>query len=297
MTNDSVSPARFAPPIGGFQELDGRRLFLHRSGDGGPAVVFLPGASAVGLDYLGVQQEVARFTTAVVYDRGGTGYSDPLPLPRTAAEVATELHELLLALDIPGPYVLAAHSLGGLYAHGFAQLRPREVAGLVWLDALHPAWDDFMPPTASLAEAERTAPDLDRLGRLRPVLRETYAELRTGYPEHVREALVEAKVSDDWLRAGVTERTGLVELAAELRAGPDLPDVPVIALTVVGTDPAQPEQLSRELHSGKTKMDAALVSKVSHGEQRVLTDTLHHRLCFDRPDAVVQAIRDVVDRS
>ncbi len=297
MTNDSTSPARFAPPIGGFQELDGRRLFVHRSGDGGPAVVFLPGASAVGLDYLGVQQEVARFTTAVVYDRGGTGYSDPLPLPRTAAEVVTELHELLLALDIPGPYVLAAHSLGGLYAHGFAQLHPREVAGLVWLDALHPAWDDFMPPSASLAEAERTAPDPDRLDELRPVLRETYAELRTGYPEHVREALVEAKVSDDWLRAGVAERTGLVELAAELRAGPDLPDVPMIALTVVGTDPAQPEQRSRELHDGKTKMDAALVSKVSHGEQRVLTDTLHHRLCFDRPDAVVQAIRDVVDRS
>ncbi|MBB5854490.1 alpha/beta fold hydrolase [Amycolatopsis umgeniensis] len=297
MTDDSTPPARPAPPIGGFQEIDGRRLFVHRSGDGGPAVVVLPGASAVGLDYLGIQQEVARFTTAVVYDRGGTGYSDPLPLPRTAAAVATELHALLLAQDVPDPYVLAAHSLGGLYAHRFAQLYPGEVAGLVWLDALHPAWDDFMPASASLAEAERTAPDVEQLDRLRPVLRETYAELRSGYPEHVREALIEAKVSDDWLRAGVAERGGLVELAAELRAGPELPDVPVIALTVVGTDPAQPEQLSRELCDGKTRMDAALVSKVSRGEQRVLTDTLHHRLCFDRPDAVVQAIRDVVDRS
>ncbi|EMD30237.1 MerR family transcriptional regulator [Amycolatopsis azurea] len=77
------------PPVGGVQEIDGRRLFAHRSGDGGPSVVFLPDASAGGLDYFGVQQEVSRFTTAVVYDRGGTGYSDPLPLPRTATAGVT----------------------------------------------------------------------------------------------------------------------------------------------------------------------------------------------------------------
>ncbi|EME60197.1 alpha/beta fold hydrolase [Amycolatopsis decaplanina] len=277
------------PPVGGFQEIDGRRLFVHRSGDGGPAVVFLPGASAVGLDYFGVQQEVSRFTTAVVYDRGGTGYSDALPLPRGATAVATELRELLLALDIRAPYVLAAHSLGGLYAHRFAQLYPREVAGLVFLDALHPDWDDFMPPAASLAAAERPSPGPDRTA-----LRAMYAELREDYPEDVLQALVEAKVSDEWLRAGAAERTGLVALATEVRAGPSLPDVPMVALTVVGTDPAHPSQ---ELNEAKMKMEAARVSGFFRGEQRVLSDTLHHRLCFDRPDAVVQAIRDVVDGS
>ncbi|WP_037319099.1 alpha/beta fold hydrolase [Amycolatopsis orientalis] len=285
MTNDTTS----APPVGGFQDVDGRRIFSHRSGDGGPAVVFLPGAGAVGLDYFGVQREVSRFTTAVVYDRGGTGYSDPLPLPRTATAVATELRELLRAQDIPGPFVLAPHSLGGLYAHRFAQLYPEDVAGLVWLDGLHRDWDDFMPPEASLAAAERSAPALDQLEQLRPSLRETYAELRTDYPEQLRESLIEAKVSDEWLRSGIAERGGLVDLATELRAGPGLPDVPLIALTVVG-DATQPKS-----NEGKSKMDAALVDTVSHGEQRVLTDTLHHRLCFDRPDAVVQAIRDVVD--
>jgi pimeloyl-ACP methyl ester carboxylesterase len=259
--------------------------------------VFLPGASAVGLDYFGVQQQVSRFTTAVVYDRGGTGYSDPLPLPRTATAVAAELRAVLHAQDIPAPYVLAAHSLGGLYAHRFTQLYPRDVAGLVWLDGLHRDWDDFMPPTVDLAAAGRMAPDPEQLERMRPALREMYDELRADYPEHVRQALVEAKVSHEWLRAGVAERTKLPELATELRAGPDVPDVPVVALTVVGIDPAQDERTSRAMNDAKTKLDAALVNAVSHGEQRVLSDTLHHRLCFDRPDAVVQAIRDVVDRS
>ena len=128
MIDDSIPSARLAPPVGGLHEIDGRRLFLHRSGSGGPAVVFLPGASAVGLDYFGVQREVSRFTTAMVYDRGGTGYSDTLPLPRTAAAVATELRDLLRGLEIPAPHVLAAHSLGGFYAHRFAQLFPDEVA-------------------------------------------------------------------------------------------------------------------------------------------------------------------------
>lgn len=301
MTNNSTSSARLTPPIGGFQEIDGRRVFVHRSGSGGPAVVFLPGASAVGLDYFGVQQQVSQFTTAVLYDRGGTGYSDPLPLPRTAAAVATELHELLHAQDIAAPYVLVAHSLGGFYAHRFAQLYPQEVAGLVWLDAFHRDWDDFMPPAAGLAAVEQMAPDLEQLEQMRPALREMSAELLADYPEHVRQALIDAKVSDEWTHVGIAERTKLAELATELRAGPNIPDVPVIALTVLGIDPAQQaltsERTLQEMHDGKTRMDAALVSAVSHGEQRILSDTLHHRLCFDRPDAVVQAIRDVVDRA
>ena len=200
MTNNSTSSARLAPPVGGFQEIDGRRIFVHRSGSGGPAVVFLPGAGAVGLDYFGVQQEVSQFTTAVVYDRGGTGYSDPLPLPRTAAAVATELRELLRAQNIAAPYVLVAHSLGGFYAHRFAQLYPQDVAGLVWLDAFHRDWDDFMPPAAGLAAVEQMAPDREQLEQMRPALREMLAELLADYPEHVRQALIEAKVSDEWTR-------------------------------------------------------------------------------------------------
>ncbi|MEV0338804.1 alpha/beta hydrolase [Nocardia sp. NPDC050713] len=297
MTNNSTPSARLAPPVGGFQQVDGRRVFVHRSGSGGPAVVFLPGASAVGLDYLGVQQQVSEFTTAVVYDRAGTGYSDPVPLPRTAAAVATELRVLLRAQNIPAPYVLAPHSLGGFYAHRFAQLYPRDVAGLVWLDGLHRDWDDFMPPAMRLAAAERMGTGPEQLEQLRPVLRAMRAELLADYPEHVRRSLIEAKESDEWIRVGIAERSNLTELATELRAGPNLPDVPVVALSALGADPAQPAETQRQMRAGRRRMDAALVSAVSHGEQRVLSDTAHHRLCFDRPDAVVQAIRDVLARA
>lgn len=310
MTNDSrTSTTRLTPPTGGFQEIDGRRVFVHLAGSGGPAVVFVPGANEVGLDYFLVQQQVSRFTATVLYDRGGTGYSDPVPLPRTAAAVATELHELLRSQDVPAPYVLVAHSLGGAYAHRFAQLYPHEVAGLAWLDAFHRDWDDFMPAEAGLAAGEQMAPSLEQVRQVRPALREMYADLLVDYPDQLRQPLIEAHVSEEWLQAGFTERGNLVALADELRAGPDFPDVPLIALTTEGSDPAQQaltspqtqqglsERTIHALHEGKRRMITALVGAVSHGEQRVIADVGHSQLSFHRPEVVVQAIRDLVDRA
>ncbi|MFF4925401.1 alpha/beta fold hydrolase [Kitasatospora sp. NPDC001261] len=301
MTNESTSSTPLHPPVGGFQEIDGRRLYLHRQGTGGPAVILLPGASAIGLDYFGVQQGASRFTTAVVYDRGGTGFSDDAALPRTAAEVATELHELLHAQGVPGPYVLVAHSLGGAYAHGFAQRYPQDVAGLVWLDAFHRDWDDYMPAEASLAASVRLSPTEEQLRQALPGIRQMAAELLVDFPADVRDAVVEYHVSERWIHAGIAERASMADLAVELRAGADLPDVPLIALTPLGVDPGQQALMSEEalraMHDGKTRLYAAMVDAVSDGEQRILPDTGHSQFVFERADAVVQAIRDVVDRA
>jgi pimeloyl-ACP methyl ester carboxylesterase len=142
--NTTTRPARQAP-LGRFYDINERSLFLHRSGSGGPAVVFLPGASAIGLDYLNIHDRVSQFTTSVLYDRGGTGWSDPADLPRPLAEVAVELRELLRATDVPVPYVLVAHSLGCAYTRRFVQLLPEEVAGVVYLDGIVEDWETYMP--------------------------------------------------------------------------------------------------------------------------------------------------------
>ena len=301
MTKNIASATRPAPPTGGFQEVEGRRVFVHRLGGGGPAVVFLPGSGAVGLDYFAVQQGVSQFRTAVVYDRGGSGYSDPVPLPRTAAAVATELHELLYTQDLTAPYVLVAHSLGGAYAHRFTQLYPQQVAGLVWVDGFHRDWADFMPAAANPSAGRQTAPGPEQIRQMRPTLREMFAELVAHYPQHMRQPLIEAHVSDEWLRVGIAERSNLAALTDELHTGPDIPDVPLIALTAEGTDPGpqmpMPEQTVRAIHEGMRRMAAAVVSAVSFGEHRVVSDVGHSQLCFSRPDAVVQAIRDVLERA
>ena len=78
-------------------------MLLHRSGSGDPAVVFLVGGGAVGLDYLNLQQRAAELATSVIFDRAGTGWSQRVDLPRASAEVIEELRALLTAAEVPLP--------------------------------------------------------------------------------------------------------------------------------------------------------------------------------------------------
>src|SRR3984957_2410097 len=157
-------------PLGRHYEVAGRQLALHRAGAGGPSVVFLPGAGLIGLDYLNIQSEIAGSTTAVIYDRAGTGWSDAIALPRTAAAVAEELRALLAAAEVPLPYVLVGHSLGGAYLRRYAQLFPDEVAGLLFLDPSHEGYADF-PRQAFLAQARQALAMLPALLNLRKFYR------------------------------------------------------------------------------------------------------------------------------
>lgn len=56
----------------------------------------------------------------MLVDRGGIGWSDPAPWPRTPATTADELELLIAALGIDSPVILAGHSIGGLVARLFA---------------------------------------------------------------------------------------------------------------------------------------------------------------------------------
>ena len=54
-----------APPVGRYYEVEGGGYCCTNRVGGGPAVVFLAGGGAVGLDYLNVQQRAAELTTSV----------------------------------------------------------------------------------------------------------------------------------------------------------------------------------------------------------------------------------------
>ena len=72
--------------------------------------------------------------------------SDAIAQPRTTPEVVADLHALLQAAAIPGPYVLAGHSLGGFMARLYAATYPDEVVGLVLVDAYSERLETLMPP-------------------------------------------------------------------------------------------------------------------------------------------------------
>ncbi|MCK2213440.1 alpha/beta hydrolase [Actinomadura sp. ATCC 31491] len=290
------------PPLGRTYEVAGRRLALHRSGEGGPAVVFLPGAGLVGLDFLNVHERVAAFTTSVVYDRAGTGWSDPAPLPRRPGEVAGELRELLRAAGVPGPYVLAGHSLGAFYARRYAQLHPADVAGLLLLDPGHEDIASYLPPEMTELN-ERMKPDPAQLPELTDEQlaagRAQYAQLYAAWPDAVRDALAEHHLTT-W-RSSLAETENFeTDVYDELRGGGPLPDVPLLVLTAGGDNPYWERFMSRELMrqglDGIRAMHAAIAASVPRGEQRVLEGGSHQYAHLEQADEVVRAVRDLVKR-
>ncbi|MGE5212152.1 MAG: alpha/beta fold hydrolase [Nitrospirota bacterium] len=131
----------------------GRKMYLECRGTGSPTVVLVSGKgnradiwNTPNPEKPGpvVFTEVARLTRVCAYDRPGTtgalasepSRSDPVPEPITVADAVVDLHALLIASKEPGPFVLVGHSIGGLISRLYASTYPRDVSGLVLIDAL-----------------------------------------------------------------------------------------------------------------------------------------------------------------
>src|SRR5215216_1696212 len=147
-------------PVGRLVDVGGYRLHLACQGEGSPTVVMEAAIGETGLLWSPVQPTVAQRTRACVYDRAGYGWSDPSPRPRTAAVMVEELHRLLGAAGVPGPYVLVGHSFGGLLVRLYAARYPQEVAGLVLVDSAHEQQHRRAP-----AEIRELAPQFEEQAR------------------------------------------------------------------------------------------------------------------------------------
>jgi pimeloyl-ACP methyl ester carboxylesterase len=101
-------------------------------------VILEPGGGASAATLGWIAPAVARDTRVCVYDRAGRGWSDPAETPPDGARIATDLHTLLGRANVPGPYVLAGHSFGGLYVMRYAAQYPDQVAGMVLIDSTAP---------------------------------------------------------------------------------------------------------------------------------------------------------------
>jgi pimeloyl-ACP methyl ester carboxylesterase len=136
----------------------GREIYLECHGTGSPTVVLISGARGAHDDWThvidpddsagdpkpsdsAVFPEVSSFTRVCAYDRPGTTYMDGTPTtstpvlqPTSAKDGTADLHALLTAAEEPGPYVIVAHSWGGLIGYLFASDSPDEVSGLVLID-------------------------------------------------------------------------------------------------------------------------------------------------------------------
>jgi pimeloyl-ACP methyl ester carboxylesterase len=220
-----------------------------------------------------------------VYDRAGRGWSDPAASPPDGAQITTDLHTLLDRAQVPGPYVLAGHSFGGLYVRTYAAKYPDEVAGLVLVDSTAARDTPVTAPPAGSYSVLRHLSSLvattSRLGVGWLIAYTGFSELPPQYRDDARATGATAKEM-----GGVIEEYGVANRSAaaagELRS---LDAKPLIVLTATVSNS----------NGWIAKQDE--MTKLSTNSLHRLEPGASHASFVDDPAhaaAVTQAIHDVV---
>jgi pimeloyl-ACP methyl ester carboxylesterase len=303
----AVSPAlrASASPVAtgdfsGLVDIGGRSLYLECRGQGSPTVILEAGAygradvwSRDNLRPAGertmVLPGVAAFTRVCAYDRPGTigevnpdldpagppflpSRSDPVPQPRTAQEMMADLHALLGAADIPGPYVLVGHSAGGMIARLYASTYPDDVVGMVLLDTTHEdVWPRFHQ---ALTPAQWT--EFEALTVNDP-------ELLAAYPEAER-----------WWTAPLTDAASANQLRQARRDAPMRPMPLVVLAHGIPFEAPMPGWPTDEMEAIMLALQHDLAQLVPDARLIIATES-GHNIHQDQPDLVIDAIRQVVD--
>jgi pimeloyl-ACP methyl ester carboxylesterase len=280
---------RVYPPPGKLVDLGGYRLHLYCSGQGGPTVILDYGRVGSYLDWHKVQPQVARFTRVCSYDRAGYGWSDPSPNPRLPSVMAEELHTLLTKAGEKPPYVMVGHSFGSFDVLMYAHKHRENVAGIVLVDGSHP--DQRLPfhwrDKLWLRMMQFTAPfGLPRCRRW-----------CGGGPAEIAPIKTAIFCRSHIYRTDYDQWAAFPEGAEEVRKLTSLGDLP---LHVVSRDPDRrpgaddPAFSSREQHWFKLQQELLRLS--TNATHSVATGS-GHDVMKDRPDAVVEAIRKIVEKA
>lgn len=288
-TLGAAADARSYPMPGQLIDVGGHRLHLHCTGSGSPTVVLEPGGGEMSSNLGWITPAVAAHTRVCVYDRAGRGWSEPADTPQDGTQIATDLHTLLHKGHVPGPYVLAGHSFGGLYVLTFAARYPDEVAGMVLVDST-----DTASAVKSGAASPGKAGSYDLLGRVSALVSITtrlglgrlYAPFEGGsLPPRSRDEVRANMATASNLRSTIDEYAQANASMQEAASLHDFADKPLVVLTAgIGSDAT---------HLAEQNDLATLSSDSVH---RVIEGASHEALIAneDGAAATTQAILDVV---
>ncbi len=277
---------RFAMP-GHLYDVGGHRLHLNCTGTGSPVVVLESGLGESSPQWARITGAVSGTTRICAYDRAGQGWSEDAPHPQDSLAVAKDLHTLLAAAGEQGPFVLAAHSVGGAYAMTFAARYPAEVAGMVLLDSSSPrqfsVLPDYKMEYALIRRLYGVAPLLARLGVAR-VIKPLAASNVPGEAGREARAFAASPRSAQAARDEVSVYHAAFEQA---RALTSLGNKPLVVLTAT-------DSLAKTRGWKEAQRQLALLS-TNHSAR--VTDSSHGGLLEDAPAfrASAQAITDVVN--
>ncbi len=134
------APSPTQPPTDGTvvrYTVKGRQMAMACFGTGSPTVLVIPGLTASTSNWEAVARLASGRTRVCTWDRPGLGQSEQRPATAkpSVGDMGRELSALLLVAHVDPPYVVVAHSFGGLIARAFIAQRPADVRGVLMVDA------------------------------------------------------------------------------------------------------------------------------------------------------------------
>ncbi len=276
------------PPPGKMIDVGRFRMHLYCVGQGSPTVILDSGLSDTWLHWHKVQPQVAQFTRVCSYDRAGLGWSEPSPRPRTSRVIAEELHALLKKAQVPPPFVLVGHSMGGLNVRMYVSLYPSDVVGMVLVDACHPEQSRRLPQAANpwrnaMLWQKRLMPF--GIPRFLGWCGQGMAEVQPAFRSF--DCSVQQKLG--WS----AETDSFNESLRQVGATGSLGDMPLVVLSHVPGAKQPGFEQRKSFEASWAQMQEELARLSSRGCRRIAPGSGHlvHR---ERPDLVIDAIRDVV---
>jgi pimeloyl-ACP methyl ester carboxylesterase len=286
------------PAPGTMIDVGGHRLHLHCLGEGRPTVILDAGAGPLGsLSWKNIHVDLALDTQVCAYDRAGILWSERSPEARPGENAIADFSALLNGAGEAGPVVLVGHSLGGQFAVEFATLYPERVAGLVLVDASHPAMLERLPaeirtafvPPRALRTAARVAA---RLGIVRLLGADLAAPHLTPAEEEALSAfLPRSTIANlDEIEEAVLSNM-FVPRAGALGARP------VVLLSAGRFGPGEPPGWSVEwsityMQVWDEMQDSIAV--ISTASRRLIAEESDHMIHWNEPELVTEAVRNVV---
>ena len=289
-TVQSASDEDFAMP-GDLVDVGNHSLHLNCTGSGSPTVVLQAGGGEMSSAFGWVAPAVSEQTRVCVYDRASHGWSETSGTAQDGDEIAADLHSLLNQAQVPGPYVLAGHSFGGLYTLSYADLYPDEVAGMVLVDTTAPASEPAPQGTTSddADAVDRVAALLGttaRMGVGRLVSGSDFGDL----PPESRDEMRAAAATESHLRGTVEEYLKASTSGGQAARLEDFDSKPLVVLTAgVGNDAAWVER-REELATLSEDSDHRLIEGADHSA--LIHDEEHAAATSDAILDVVASVRD-----
>jgi len=287
----------------------GRRMNIYCIGRGSPTVIFESGLGDQVRAWAMVQPAVGKFTRACSYDRAGLGFSYPSGREGTSENAVDDLHRLLVAAAINPPYVLVGHSLGGMYVRLYADHHGSEVSGMVLVDPMSEEQGrrdaELDPKTpAAIEDFVKTIRNECIPAAIKgfeagtELMKKCVGEPDRHFSNAFNTAFLVSISTPDRQQAVWSEWVNVFRRSSDqVRAAKrSYGDMPLIVLTNGGPRPKGPNE-TQEMSDAKRQLWIELHDELarlsSKGVDRVVPGSRHY-IQFDRPNAVIEAIREIV---